>query len=176
MALKSAAMAGLDVPQKTLERAGRWLDRVGGGKHDGLYGYQTDNPSRAMVAEGLFSSQLLGRPPSEAAWNEQAAYLLERLPERDKPNVYYWYYATLAVFQQGGKPWDRWNRAMREALIPTQETSGARKGSWEPRGQWSKESGRVVQTALAALTLEVYYRYLPLYSKKAVATAPPARP
>jgi hypothetical protein len=32
-------------------------------------------------------------------------------------------------------------------------------GSWEPKGPYSNEWGRVGQTALSALCLEVYYRY-----------------
>jgi hypothetical protein len=31
--------------------------------------------------------------------------------------------------------------------------------------KWGKGAGRVYPTAMGALCLEVYYRYLPLYSK-----------
>lgn len=36
-------------------------------------------------------------------------------------------------------------------------------GSWDPVGDYSTEWGRVGQTALSCLCLEVYYRYLPMY-------------
>ena len=40
-------------------------------------------------------------------------------------------------------------------------------GSWDPQRPtpdiWGMKGGRIVTTALATLTLEVYYRYLPLY-------------
>ena len=39
------------------------------------------------------------------------------------------------------------------------EDEGCRRGSWDPTGRWSPEGGRVYSTALAVLTLEVYYRY-----------------
>jgi hypothetical protein len=41
------------------------------------------------------------------------------------------------------------------------------KGSWDPQGDFYGDSwGRVGQTALSVLTLEVYYRHLPLYTRE----------
>ena len=39
MALTSARMAGINVPQETVDRADKWLTSVGGGEHGGLCGY-----------------------------------------------------------------------------------------------------------------------------------------
>lgn len=165
MALKSAAMSGLSVPDDVLKSAAKWLDHVSSGRSGGLYAYQAgESPSFAMVAEGMFSRQLLGRKPSHPSMKETAEYLRQRLPGGSETNFYYYYYGTLAMFQHQGPPWEDWNRAMRKVLLPTQAESDARRGSWAPEGQWSSEGGRVVQTALATLCLEVYYRYLPLYS------------
>jgi hypothetical protein len=36
-------------------------------------------------------------------------------------------------------------------------------GSWDPDPVWGMHGGRVYATALAAMTLEVYYRYLPMH-------------
>ena len=36
-------------------------------------------------------------------------------------------------------------------------------GSWVPVDVWAKIGGRVYSTALCTLSLEVYYRYLPMY-------------
>ena len=42
-----------------------------------------------------------------------------------------------------------------------------RSGSWDPSNprpdHWGEAAGRLFQTSLSILTLEVYYRYLPLY-------------
>ena len=54
LALRSARMAGLEVPESAFDGARRWLDHVGGGPHRGLYGYQNRQPKPAMVAEGMF--------------------------------------------------------------------------------------------------------------------------
>ena len=37
-------------------------------------------------------------------------------------------------------------------------------GSWDNSDLWGSYGGRVYTTALATLTLEVYYRFLPLYT------------
>ena len=79
-------------------------------------------------------------------------------------NIYYWYYATYAMFQFGGKPWQVWNQKMQRALVDTQraeykDDSPEVDGSWDPIGEWGISGGRVYSTALGAMTLEVYYRF-----------------
>jgi len=176
MALKSASMAGVPIPEKALLLAERWLERVGGGQNGGLYGYQDKNPRPSMAAEGMFARQLLGHPPTEAAMMETADYLRKYLPTNSDPNMYYWYYGTLALFQHQGRVWEEWNRAMRKVLLSSQNTDGTRNGSWAPRGQWSQQGGRIVETAMATLSLEVYYRYLPLYTTLATKAVPKSPP
>ena len=48
-----------------------------------------------------------------------------------------------------------------------QESTGPHSGSWPPAAsEWGNRGGRIYSTTLATLTLEVYYRYLPMYSHK----------
>ncbi|MFZ9090927.1 MAG: hypothetical protein ACO3FE_12645, partial [Planctomycetaceae bacterium] len=76
-------------------------------------------------------------------------------------NLYYCYFATQVMKNWGGAEWDRWNERMRDDLVRTQEQTGAASGSWTPRDRagFSIAGGRLLTTCLAALTLEVYYRY-----------------
>jgi hypothetical protein len=163
MALASARMAGLDVPEKSFAMAARWLDRVGGGKHGGLYGYNSKQPKPAMVAEGMFCQQLLGVPPAAPRMGESAAYIKTKPPARGSPDYYYWYYACLSLYQHQGPVWEAWNKEMKKVLLGSQERSGRQAGSWQPGGPHGGAAGRVVCTAMATLSLEVYYRYLPMY-------------
>ena len=165
MALKSAGLAGMDVPPHVLDKARGWLDRVASGEHGGLYGYQDKTPLPAMCAEGMFCQELLGLPPDDPRMEETATYLKTSLPSKDKEkiNYYYWYYGSLALYQHQGPVWEQWNGQLRDILTKAQKIQGDESGSWDPAGQWSHECGRVVTTALATLSLEVYYRYLPLY-------------
>jgi hypothetical protein len=63
-----------------------------------------------------------------------------------------------------GDHWDQWNAALKETLIGAQVSEGENSGSWDPDRTWGRHGGRIYSTALAALCLEVYYRYLPLYA------------
>jgi len=169
MALKSAEIAGFNVPRQAYRGAANWLDHVRAGKHKGLYEYQPGRePSPAMTAEGLFSEMLIDYQPAGPRTAESVAYLLDHEPryvpqDPERTNFYYWYYATLALHQLGGPEWEKWNRMVREALVKSQRTDGPFVGSWDPRTRWGRYGGRVYSTAMAALILEVYYRYLPFY-------------
>jgi len=88
--------------------------------------------------------------------------------ESDKgdTNFYYWYYGTLAMYQHGGQPWTRWNGRIRDRVVKLQRSTGHQSGSWDPDdSMYGAKGGRIYCTTLAALTLEVYYRYLRLYDK-----------
>ncbi len=78
---------------------------------------------------------------------------------KSKINLYYWYYATYALFQYGGTPWKKWNEALLKTLLDTQIMGGCSDGSWDPIGEWGGPGGRVYSTAIGAMTLEVYYRF-----------------
>jgi len=179
MALKSAEIAGFQVPRKSYRWAANWLDQVRKGKHKGLYEYQPGrNPSPAMTAEGLFSEMLIDYQPDSPRTAESVDYILKYRPRwrpqnREDTNFYYWYYATLALHQLGGAKWDEWNRDIRETLVKAQRQDGPFAGSWDPRSRWGQFGGRVYSTAVAALTLEVYYRYLPFYDLRLGNQEPP---
>jgi len=164
MALKSAEIAGIDIPADTRARLVDFLKNRGMGQHGGLAAYRVgERVKPSMTAEALFSRQMLGMKRSNAASGEAVAYLLQHLPKQSEQDLYYWYYGTLAMYQYGGEPWREWNDRLRDSLVATQRQSGHSAGSWDPRDRWGKHGGRLYATALSTLCLEVYYRFLPLY-------------
>jgi hypothetical protein len=58
--------------------------------------------------------------------------------------------------------WKRWNARTRDGLIELQTRGGPADGSWDADPRYAERGGRIYMTAIAVLTLEVYYRYLPL--------------
>jgi hypothetical protein len=80
-------------------------------------------------------------------------------------DIYYRYYATLALFHAGGPAWQTWNAKCRDYLISTQARTGHEVGSWHFDHRFGNEGGRLYSTAMATMTLEVYYRYSPLYQQ-----------
>jgi hypothetical protein len=164
MALKSAHLAGLPTSAQTRAGMIRFLNSCSAGKQRGLASYRPQSaPTRTMTAEALTCRLFLELQRNDAATDEAVAFLLQETPEHGEVNLYYWYYATLALFQLQGPAWDAWNAALQRRLLATQETSGTDAGSWPADPVWGGYGGRVYSTALAALCLEVYYRYLPLY-------------
>jgi hypothetical protein len=166
MALKSAELGGIAMPSVTRARMVRFLQNCSGGRSRGLAAYRPgDRASRTMTAEALVCRYFLEAENSPAALDEAAAYVMEELPHRQGANFYYWYYGTLAVFQRQGEDWRRWNAALQGELLARQRWDGALAGSYDPDDLWGGYGGRVYSTALAALSLEVYYRYLPIHGQ-----------
>jgi hypothetical protein len=164
MALASARRAGIDVPQQALKSAEAWLEQVEA--EPGLYAYRPGEPvTPTMTAEAMFVRQLLGTPPDDPRLRISERFISQQLPDwEEQLNTYNWYYTTLALFHQRSSHWPPWNTALTRELLDHQHTTGARAGSWDPDGAWAAVGGRVYQTAICTLMLEVYYRYLPMYS------------
>ena len=174
MALKSGQMAYLTVNPMVFEKAKLFLKSVSSGTPgrfgiSSLFSYTPDRAATpTMTAVGLLCSQYLGASRTDPAMIEGTAYLMNNQPDAETRNLYYWYYATQVMHNQPGPDWDTWNRKMRRILIDSQcKEDNCAAGSWDPNAPtadtYGATAGRLYVTSLSALTLEVYYRYLPLY-------------
>lgn len=175
MVLASARNAGVGGLEGAEARVAQFLQSVSSGAAGGLAAYRPgERPSLTMTAEALYCRMMLGLSPDHPAAAEALDLIARTPPDRSRPNAYAWYYATLASFHAGGPQWDRWNRSLQAALLPLQRRDGsAADGSWDPDPVWGGYGGRVYATALAAMTLEVYYRHLPMHRQAARMAAAP---
>ena len=176
MALKSGLMAGLDVPPAALRKAQNYLDGCVEPATEG-YGYLGATPTPTMSAVSLLCRQYL------QGWGPQNLRMIKGIdnhikpnsPKADRKDIYYYYYATQVMHHFGGTDWKAWNVKMRDQLVAEQAKNEADLttwGSWSPQGDtWGRTGGRLMQTSLSLLTLEVYYRYLPLYYRDTGAVA-----
>jgi hypothetical protein len=185
MALASAERAGSQVAAQAWTRVGRFLKSVRRGPRGGLASYRPDGPATtSMTAEALYCRLLLQEmgyeTVDEQSADEATKQLLAALPDAGRINLYYWYYATLALHHrqqandQARAAWQKWNDALTATLINTQVADGPDAGSWNTTTEWGGYGGRVYTTAVAAMCLEVYYRYAPLQSGRWTATRPAA--
>jgi len=184
LALKSAEEAKLPVDRESFVGALSWLDEVTD-PATGRVGYDSIGSAssrvtrindhfnaqrgEAMTAVGLLCRFFLGEDPERTPIMEKQADLIaQSLPKwnpdpaaKDGVDFYYWYYGSYAMYQMGGsKHWDRWNKAMKAAVVDSQRKDGDAKGSWDAHvDPWGHSGGRVYTTALGVLCLEVYYRY-----------------
>ena len=161
-------MAGLKVSPECLDGARKFLKTVASGPQGEQFAYMPrGGATPCMTAVGLLCSQHLGAKRDAPQMTAGARYLTEHAPDAQSRNCYYWHYATQAMHNVAGPDWDNWNRKLRRILVDTQVKEGCAAGSWDPElpiaDRWGVQGGRVMITSLGALTLEVYYRYLPLY-------------
>jgi hypothetical protein len=162
MALKSARLANLKVPQDSIQLAANFLKSVQS-ENGAVYGYTNPRGRPSTTAVGLLCRMYLG-------WNLRHPALRRGVEILDatgpSPNdMYYNYYATQVLFHWGGKPWEVWNEKMRRRLVDSQRHDGHAVGSWDPNDLHGNTGGRLYMTCLCVMTLEVYYRYLPLYKQ-----------
>lgn len=185
MALKSAQMAGLAVPQRSLDLVARWLELAKAPNGDGSryvynpFSAQSDpklwfhrQPTVSMTAEALLMRMYLGWNRDHPLLQRGADFLQANLPQLGTPDqpardAYYWYYGTQVMFQMAGQHWETWNNTLRPYLESSQIKEGPLAGSWDPLrpvpDRFAHDGGRLYVTAMHLLILEVYYRHLPLF-------------
>ncbi|MCH2178814.1 MAG: terpene cyclase/mutase family protein [Mariniblastus sp.] len=163
MAMHSASIGGVQVPAETVDRMHRFLHLCTSGPAHGLASYRPgQGVTSTMTAEALVCRYFMKKTVSRETVHEAARKLMSDRPRNSRINMYYWYYATMALYHSGDENWEAWNRSLTETLLPMQIRTGPSRGSWPPNGLWAGYGGRVYSTAMATLCLEVYYRYLPV--------------
>lgn len=179
MALESARMSGIELPEDVLPSARQYL-QLSYDRPNGWFRYN-HKPSRlrsgwptlpASTPAAAFCLMLLGVDKDDRMVDAAAEYTAERRPRqyrryrdddfvlRGQGNVYFWYYGSLCCFLKGGREWERWNERLSTVLPQAQNEDG----SWTPIDVYSEEAGdnrrdRSYTTAMCVLSLEVYYRY-----------------
>ena len=165
-ALRAAQLKGLAVPPESILNAVAFIERCvreddGGFRHDpsadwrhkqrGFWVRNSSSPARTGV--GILCRELTGHHAD--AINARAGnYVLKStrgkgkfLPSREID--YGTYYCSQAMFQLGGKYWQRFAPAMYEHVLPLQHATGA----WQ-----NEKKGDAYATALYVLALTVSNR------------------
>lgn len=160
MSIKSAYSAGIRVPSDVMRRFDRFMDtqQSGGGAY---YGYRGPGKQPGTTAMGLLLRMYRG-------WFRTDPRVLEGMNYLEKTgvsntDVYFNFYATQVFFHQDGPAWTKWNKEVRDFLVKSQAQRGHEAGSWSMTDSFSKVGGRLYCTCMSILTLEVYYRYPPMF-------------
>lgn len=175
-ALKAAKMTGVTIPDldKSMRLAIKGFQK--NAHPEGGFGY-TDPGKTGLTGVGVLCMQLLGASKYPEA--RKGLMVLEDATfnwgvDGKFNKNYFWYYITQAKFHTGGQTWNSWNNKFARVLVDRQTIikdaiMGPRGklvdiGFWEMGRELSGHTdGPVMNTALCALQLEVYYRYLPTY-------------
>jgi hypothetical protein len=176
MALKSGHMASLTVNARTVVSTSKFLDSVKHDDYGSIYHYlpEKNRPleaCKATTAIGLLCRMYMGwernSPGILQGVQQLGAWGPDLSADGRAANMYYNYYATQVMFHYGGEPWKKWNNSLRDRLVAAQAKEGHARGSWHFNGDHGTSAGgRLYSTTLAAMTLEVYYRYMPIYKSK----------
>ncbi|MFC1479310.1 prenyltransferase/squalene oxidase repeat-containing protein [Planctomycetota bacterium] len=178
MAMKSAKSSGLDIGN-AFEGAAKHVEKVTPEIKGDSYptmgdveyvwysnkGGKGGHKNSRLTAIGCLIRVFIGEDTTGRVLRAHGNRLLEQLPKPGKTDYYRTYYATLAMFQMGGNYWKKWNEKMKKVLLDKQCRGGCADGSWDPFDAdkyGAQRAGRVFVTAVGCLSLEVYYRYLPV--------------
>jgi hypothetical protein len=197
-ALQAARLSkDIVVDKRVIDNAIKFLNFAGAGSRKSMYGYNDNanaQPGTALTAVGLLCRYYIdGWGPDNGGMAEGVGGLMKRAPNpkgdvKKLPDMYFYYYATQVVHFFEGEEWKSWNEGMkqpdntrkggmRDLLVDLQhKKGGAIEGSWDPEsGFIGRQCGRLGTTAMCLLTLEVYYRHLPLYKRANTDVRPDAK-
>ncbi len=195
LALKSAMSAGFACPPEVFYKAGLFLDSVQS-KNNTLFRYmvQTHESESKMwgtTAIGVLMREYIGWEKRPKYMNKATRRLVNWFDEmyenweyakkgtvnnrkgsrlvsegRFRYNLYFAYYASIALHHAGGSVWHKCYAKTRDFLIETQnrgDVNPHEKGSWLFYDRYLNDGGRLLNTAISVLILETPYRYLPMY-------------
>jgi hypothetical protein len=184
-ALKAAIMADLSVANldaAATKAVAGFKSNYGKKGNYGGFGYTSPGVG-GLTGAGVLCLQLLGAAGHVECQNglvhlsESATFNWEGGGTYN--NNYYWYYITQAMFHAGGAAWDKWDpmfsKPLRKHQVIIPDAMEDTNGKKVDVGYWDMDkkitghtAGVTMNTALACLQLEVYYRYLPGYKEQAV--------
>lgn len=176
-ALSSAerCQGDLVVNKAVMEKARKFLEKIYENDKKG-FGYRLDkteikaSPTTSLTAIGLLSRYYTDWGRGDLSQNTTFVTGAKNLLNGRPPSIgiqdpYYYYYASQVLHFHGGAEWNKWNEEMRTLLVGSQVKSGENAGSWSDTNDqfiFTKSTGRLGVTCMSLLTLEVYYRHLPL--------------
>lgn len=162
MALRAARATGINVPQRTIDKAVDCVKRAA--QSDGGFAYQVPERGQARGGSAFPRSAagvciLYGLGQYNARETKAGVkYLMKQLGgSRHRTGHYFYgnYYAAQAMYQAGADYWARWWPAVRKDLLGKQGANGA----------WSGGAGDAYGTGMACIILCIPYRYLPILQR-----------
>lgn len=162
MALRAGRLNGAAVPKEAIKAAVEYILRCragGRGRGDGSFGYQVGQGGKdTMTGAAILCLSLCGEHENKALI-PAGEWLYKRINHSRSGSHYYYgvYYCSQAMFQLGGKYWEKWAARMYTFMLKDQAIDGS----------WTKHSGYgpCYGTAMGVLAMTVSYRQLPIYQR-----------
>ena len=116
VALRAAKNGGIDVPQKTIDDAVRYVKSCYHPKTGGFCYQPNREPGFARTAAAIYSLQVCGLYDDEMV-KRGSQYLLNNLNGRQDWFTYGHFYAAPAQYMIGGETWEKWYSHLRGVLV-----------------------------------------------------------
>lgn len=158
MGLLAARNAGIEVPDKSIDRAVEYFRSMTSSSGQvayagGLSGFD-NSPARTSIATLIYS--VSGRKDLKE-FKAAASYLVtsETSETMDHYGEYTAYYKAQALFQSDLPAWEKWNQSLIRELKTKQRSDGRFEGNY----------GAAVATSMNLLSIALNFRFLPIYER-----------
>lgn len=158
VSLLAARNAGIEVPDKNIERAISYFtsmtSKSGQVAYAGGLGGYDESQARVSIAALVYS--IAGRKDLNE-FKACTAFLKAKdaIKVGDHYGEYTAYYKAQALFQADIEAWEKWNKLLIQELRQSQKQDGRFDGSFGPN----------VATSLSLLSLALNFRFLPIYER-----------
>lgn len=159
VALKTAEQQKIWSPTEVIPDAKAFVQTLANESRN-RFGYKSPEPKLSTTAMGLLLQLYFGHQPGETGMAEGLDWIAAQGPS--PTDVYYDYYATLALHHSRHRGRMAFARALREHLVATQARQGHEDGSWHFPDRYGSVGGRLYTTAMCTLILQTPYRYIPM--------------
>ena len=177
MALRAAKNVGCDVPPTVIDRAVEYVNNCRD-RNTGGYRYtRGGNVTIACTGASVLSLELCGKEYHKSQDSMDATnYVLGRIRAdidragpahvRFQQHFFYGvYYTAQAMFQIGGKTWEKYREYLHWLLLNPEGHPQSAGGDWRGVSGDDHMAGPNYCTAMAVLALTVEYRFLPIYQR-----------
>ncbi len=156
MGLLAARNAGIEVPDKSIDKAIQYFASMTGsngivGYSGGLSGFG-ESIARSSITCLVFS---IAKRKDLKQYESVSKYVTTNLSENSSYPEYSRYYQAQALFQADLTAWEKWNRSLIRQLKSTQSADGSFTG----------QLGAPNSTSMALLALALNYKFLPIYER-----------
>ena len=166
VALRAAKNSGVDVPQKTIDDAVRYVKSCQHASSGGFAYQPGRDPGFARTAAAIYSLQVCGAYEDPMV-KRGSEYLMKNYQRNDQWFTYGNFYAAPAQYMRGGETWAKWYTQYKETLLKKATVKGDTV-FWDP-AEAQIDSGRnvgpVYATSVYTMMLAMPYHYIPLYQR-----------
>jgi len=161
VALRAAKNGGIDVPQRTIDKAVKYVKACYNSSSGG-FGYQPGSgPGFARTAAAIYSLQVCG------LYEDPLVLKGSKYLESNHHNSHQWYvygnfYATPAQYMIGGKTWEKWYKIISDTIVKDVKKQGTIY-YWDQHRRGGV--GPIYTTSVFTTMLAMPYHYIPLYQR-----------